>query len=99
MRYKIRQDQNHTNPVITLLDGKFSGIGVTINKVRFEEDEEGDECKMLIDYEIVDELENIDSISLKDSVEWMNTLGDFCVQILESRLNESKLTDRNSQTS
>lgn len=97
MTYKIREQEGYANPILTLLEGEYAGIGVMVNKVRFEESPESDECKMLIDYEIVDPIEKYDSDFLISSIQWMNTLGDLCVQILEARINESKSTANDSQ--
>lgn len=99
MTYKIREQEGYTNPILTLLEGEYAGIGVMVNKVRFEESPESDECKMLIDYEIVDPIEKYDSDFLISSIQWMNTLGDLCVQILEARVNESKSTGNDPQKS
>lgn len=86
MKYKaVERDDVAPSIALELLENPFDGIILTIGKVSFSE--EGDECRMHYDYDII---ENNDKEYTKEALE--KEIGDIIIEGIINGIEQNSLT-------
>ena len=85
-RYKFdTTDTSQENLPIIITEGKYEGMSYRYNTVQFKED--GDQMKLIFNYDIINNSTDITIEELDESEEFRKVLGDLLLEIFDNELS------------